>query len=126
MAILSLRAAAQEAGTSKSTILRATQSGRLSAPSTGDGGYAIDSAELFRVYPPKAKDVVAEHSACRAAAQVARREALYSSAMADWRRQRDAGAIIELQKNCVVGPPSGEQWRVLMDAVAALWRRAAG
>jgi hypothetical protein len=99
MAILSLRAAAQEAGTSKSTILRATQSGRLSAPSTGDGGYAIDSAELFRVYPPKAKDVVAEHSACRAAAQVARREALYSSAMADWRRQRDAGAIIELQKN---------------------------
>ena len=43
-----------EAGTSKSTILRAIQSGRLSAPRTDDGGYAIDPAELFRVYRPLA------------------------------------------------------------------------
>jgi len=50
---LSLREAAQQAGTSKSTILRAIQSGRLSASRTDDGGYAIDPAELFRVYKPK-------------------------------------------------------------------------
>jgi excisionase family DNA binding protein len=53
MAALSLREAAQQAGTSKSTILRAIQSGRLSATRTDDGGYAIDPAELFRVYPPR-------------------------------------------------------------------------
>jgi len=53
MAPFSLRQAAQQAGTSKSTILRAVQSGRLSASRTDDGGYAIEPAELFRVYPPK-------------------------------------------------------------------------
>lgn len=53
MAGLSLREAAQQAGTSKSTILRAIQGGRLSATRTDDGGYSIDPAELFRVYPVK-------------------------------------------------------------------------
>jgi transposase len=51
---LSLRNAAKEAGVSKSTILRAIQSGRLSAARTPDGGYDIDPAELFRVYDPAA------------------------------------------------------------------------
>lgn len=50
---LSLREAAQQTGTSKSTILRAIQSGRMSAARTDDGGYAIDPAELFRVYQPR-------------------------------------------------------------------------
>src|SRR5215203_2415982 len=53
MTSFSLRQAAQEAGTSKSTVLRAIQSGRLSATRTDDGGYSIDPAELFRVYPSK-------------------------------------------------------------------------
>src|SRR5215207_6457341 len=53
MTTFSLRQAAQEAGTSNSTILRAIQSGRLSATRTDDGGYCIDPAKLFRVYPPK-------------------------------------------------------------------------
>jgi len=53
MATFGLRTAAQQAGTSKSTILRAIQTGRLSATRLEDGGYAIDPAELFRVYPPK-------------------------------------------------------------------------
>jgi hypothetical protein len=52
MPTFSLRQAATEAGTSKSTILRAINSGRLSASRTDDGGYAIDPSELFRVYPP--------------------------------------------------------------------------
>lgn len=50
MAKLSLRHAAQQAGVSKSTILRAIQKGRLSADRTDDGGYAIDPAEVQRVY----------------------------------------------------------------------------
>lgn len=56
MTTLSLREAATATGTSKSTILRAIQSGRLSAPRTDDGGYAIDPAELFRVYQPRSSE----------------------------------------------------------------------
>ena len=63
MTVLSLRAAAKEAGTSKSTILRAIQSGRLSAHRNDDGGYDIDPAELFRVYPPKPRVETPERSA---------------------------------------------------------------
>jgi excisionase family DNA binding protein len=65
MAGLSLREAAQQARTSKSTILRAIQSGRLSAARTEDGGYSIDPAELCRVYPPRpdASDQSADQSA---------------------------------------------------------------
>jgi excisionase family DNA binding protein len=50
MAKLSLRQAAQQAGVSKSTILRAVQKGRLSAGRTDKGGYSIDPAEVDRVY----------------------------------------------------------------------------
>jgi excisionase family DNA binding protein len=63
MTSFSLRQAAQQAGTSKSTILRAIQSGRLSATRTDDGGYSIDPAELFRVYPPKPQAVPADQCA---------------------------------------------------------------
>lgn len=55
MPTLSLRHAAIEAGTSKSTILRAIQAGRLSATRNAEGTYTIDPAELFRVYPPKSE-----------------------------------------------------------------------
>ena len=53
MASLSLREAAEQAGTSKSTIWRAIRAGRLSATRTDDGGFAIDPAELFRAFPPE-------------------------------------------------------------------------
>ncbi len=65
----SLRDAAQQAGTSKSTILRAIQNGRLSAGRTANGGYEIDPSELSRVYPPKLLPVVPEHSAHHAVGQ---------------------------------------------------------
>lgn len=65
MAGLSLRQAATQAGTSKSTILRAVQSGRLSASRTDDRGYSINPAELFRVYPPKGDAVAAGQSMMR-------------------------------------------------------------
>jgi excisionase family DNA binding protein len=69
MTLLSLREAAQQARTSKSTILRAIQKGRLSASRTDDGGYAIQPAELFRVYPPKAKAVATDHCADQSVGQ---------------------------------------------------------
>lgn len=52
MTTLSLREAAERVNVSKSTIFRAIKNGRLSAARTEDGGFAIDPAELFRVYPP--------------------------------------------------------------------------
>lgn len=69
MATLSLRDAAEQAGVSKSTIFRAIKAGRLSAPRTDDGGFAIDPAELFRVYPPKAGAVAAEQAGEHCAGQ---------------------------------------------------------
>src|SRR4051794_41966226 len=53
MTTFSIRDAAREAGVSKTSILRAIQSGRMSAPRKDDGGYAIDPSELFRVFEPK-------------------------------------------------------------------------
>jgi excisionase family DNA binding protein len=52
MPVLSLREAAEQAGTSKSTIWRAIKSGRMSAGRDADGGFAIDPAELFRAFQP--------------------------------------------------------------------------
>jgi excisionase family DNA binding protein len=57
---LSLREAAKQVNVSKSTILRAVRSGRMSAARTEDGGYSIDPAELFRVYQPKSNGNRAE------------------------------------------------------------------
>ncbi len=62
-----LRTAAIHTNTSKSTILRAIKSGRLSATRLEDGSYEIDPAELERVYPAermKQRDAhVMEHHA---------------------------------------------------------------
>jgi hypothetical protein len=52
----SLGQAAKETGLDKSTISRAIKSGRLSAQRKDGGGYEIDPAELFRVFPPASKE----------------------------------------------------------------------
>jgi hypothetical protein len=51
--MLNLREAAEQAGTSKSSIFRAIKSGRLSATRDDFGGIQIDPAELARAFPPK-------------------------------------------------------------------------
>ena len=53
MASLSLREAAEQTGKSKVDIWRAIQDGTLPAQRTNDGGFAIDPAELFRVFEPE-------------------------------------------------------------------------
>ena len=50
MGSLSLGEAAEKARTSKVDIWRAIREGRLSAQRTDGGGFAIDPAELFRVF----------------------------------------------------------------------------
>src|SRR4051794_12029256 len=49
--MLSLREAARDAGTSKSSLHRAIRAGRLSATRTETGELRIDPSELARAYP---------------------------------------------------------------------------
>jgi excisionase family DNA binding protein len=51
-----LGTAARATGVSKSTIYRAIKAGRVSASRTDTGDYAIDPAELHRVFPPSDSD----------------------------------------------------------------------
>ena len=48
----SLNDAAKATGKSKTTIHRALKSGKVSASKTDSGAYAIEPAELHRVFPP--------------------------------------------------------------------------
>lgn len=48
--MLSLREAAELAGTSKSSILRAVKTGRLSATRNDQGEFKVDPAEVARAY----------------------------------------------------------------------------
>ena len=60
MATVSMTKGAELAGVSKGTVSKALKSGRLSYAEKTDNGYLIDTSELFRVFPPKQKDTVAE------------------------------------------------------------------
>ena len=53
MASLSLGEAAEKTGTAKVDIWRAIKDGTLSAKKTGDGGFAIDESDLFRLFKPQ-------------------------------------------------------------------------
>ncbi len=55
---LTLGQAAKETGKAKATISKAIKSGRLSATRNDRGGYDIDPAELFRVYPANSNETV--------------------------------------------------------------------
>src|SRR4051812_26903550 len=53
----SLKQAADATGRTKPTLLRAIQTGKISAKKTEMGTWEIDPAELHRVYPPVAQGV---------------------------------------------------------------------
>ena len=59
---LTLGQAAKATGKSKSTLTRAIKAGRLSAQKGEDGSYAIDPAELSRVYEVQPSATVAQPS----------------------------------------------------------------
>lgn len=54
--VLTLNKAAQTCGHAKSTLLDAIRSGRMTAPKDDRGRYAIDPAELHRVFPFSTSD----------------------------------------------------------------------
>jgi excisionase family DNA binding protein len=68
-----LGTAARATGVSKSTIYRAIKGGRMSANRADTGDYAIDPAELHRVFPPaKSEDARAvTHASAKTAAGTA-------------------------------------------------------
>ncbi len=123
MTTLSLRQAAQEAGTSKSTILRAIQSGRLSATRTDDGGYSIDPAELFRVYPPKS--VAADAEADRSKGQNATAISPANSTEMLVRQAQLEAAVSGLQAILEAERKRGEELRTERDRWAAQAERLA-
>jgi hypothetical protein len=123
MTTFSLRQAAQEAGTSKSTILRAIQSGRLSATRTDDGGYSIDPAELFRVYPPKS--VAADPEADRSAGHNAIALAPVNSTEMLVRHAQLEAAVSGLQAILEAERKRGEELRTERDRWAAQAERLA-
>jgi excisionase family DNA binding protein len=115
MTSLSLREAAREAGVSKSTILRAIQSGRLAAPRNDEGGYAIDPAELFKAYQPRAAvDAAAEP------ATIAPKEALAGLSI------RQAARLAGVSKSTILrairsgrlSPPKGDDGNYAIDPAA--------
>lgn len=59
---LTLNQAAKACGRSKSTLLNAINSGRMSASKDDRGHYAIDPAELHRTFPFQALDRSADRS----------------------------------------------------------------
>ncbi len=64
MTVLSLREAAERTETSKIDIWRAIQAGRLLAQRTEDGGFAVDPAELFRVFELQRPDEPSHGRGC--------------------------------------------------------------
>src|SRR3546814_4983044 len=60
MATVSMTKGAELAGVSKGTVSKALKSGRLSYAENTDNGYLIDTSEMFRVFPPKQPENVAE------------------------------------------------------------------
>jgi hypothetical protein len=53
MATVSLSEGARMVGRSKGTLSKALASGKMSFVERTDNGYAIDTSELFRAFPPK-------------------------------------------------------------------------
>jgi predicted RNase H-like nuclease (RuvC/YqgF family) len=59
----SLKQAATASGKSKPTILRAIQSGKISAEKDEQGEWQIEPAELHRVYPPVTERTASDETA---------------------------------------------------------------
>lgn len=69
--MLTMGEAAKQAGISKATLSRAIKNGRVSATRNDKGGWDVDPAELFRVYPRNGATVAANGSMKRDATPAA-------------------------------------------------------
>ncbi len=123
MATLSLREAAEQAGTSKSTIFRAIKAGRLSATKTDDGDFAIDPAELFRVYQPKTSTVAPERSTGQGAGHGATANEAGGAAPELALRLALAEAELRAMKEMLAElRQSRDDWRSRAERMVATWR----
>jgi excisionase family DNA binding protein len=126
----SLGQAAKATGVSRSTILRAIKAHRISAAKTDTGDWAIDPAELHRVFPPapqqadQAADVAMTRQATAAeqAATALQITALHDLAellrrqLDDVRDDRDHWRGMAEAGQRLLAPPRRVPW----------WRRLAG
>jgi excisionase family DNA binding protein len=135
MASLSLREAAEQAGTSKSTIWRAIKSGRMSATRLDDGGFAIDPAELFRVFQPQQSEQRLTRQDAKPVALAAERPATDETALrlaaldAEVKGLRDL--LAEVKANRDELRLDRDEWRgraerLVTDQRRPWWRRLAG
>ena len=125
MTTLSLRGAAEMAGVNKSTIFRAIRKGRLSAGRTDDGDFAIDPAELMRVYPPKPEQPSARQDATGEMTELRVRNARLEAEVAalreladELRRTRDA---FERQLTMALAKPEPQPAPALEPARRSWW-----
>lgn len=91
---LSAREAAKAAGKAVTTITRAIENGKLSAGKTDSGGYDIEPAELFRVFPKIGSATPSElhtatHNETPENKALQREVELLREALADARQERD-------------------------------------
>ena len=97
--------------------------GGLSATRTDDGGYSIDPAELFRVYPPKS--VASDPEADRSAGQNAIALASINSTEMLVRQAQLEAAVSGLQAILEAERKRGEELRTERDRWAAQAERLA-
>jgi excisionase family DNA binding protein len=122
----SLGQAAKATGLSRSTILRAIKAHRISAAKTDTGDWAIDPAELHRVFPPAAQatqqDMTRQATAAEQAATALQITALHDLAellrrqLDDVRDDRDHWRGMAEAGQRLLAPPRRVPW----------WRRLAG
>ena len=120
--------AAQRTGKSKTAILKAIKSGRLSATKGTSGRWQIDPAELFRVYTPVstegAQNSTPEHTGTQAEIEILRQRCgMLEDQLADLKEDRDhwrqqATALLTDQRHREAQEPSGGRfsraWAVLV------------
>ena len=105
--MLSMLKAAEQVGVSKATIFRAIKSGRLSANRREDGTYAIDPAELARVYPPQPVQAVPERAVSREQRDTGSGALIRAleRQIDDLRSDRDAWRA-QAERLAIAGPPA--------------------
>lgn len=97
---LSLRQAAELCGTSRSTLHRALQSGKLSGQRAEDGAWSIDPSELARVFPWDASEPAHRDTAGRDRDVVGEREAVQTMQilMLQQQLEREQATVEDLRR----------------------------
>jgi hypothetical protein len=95
MAKLGLKKAAEETGKSPSTIHRAMDSGRLSYELNMHGERVVDTAELFRVFPPKPPEDTREELQDEQQDSIARHVLQLAKMEVELRAEREKNEMLE-------------------------------